>query len=69
MTDDQPIYAILVSESGVPYATSVDDILYLYRETPLRERLLKAGVPYGRQPPTVKECARLLARKLGLTED
>jgi len=69
MTDDQPIYAILVAETGVPYATSVEDILYLYRPTLLRDRLVMAGVPYGRQPPTAKECARLLARKLGLSQN
>lgn len=60
------VFAILVSENGTPYVTSVEDILYIYRKSLLRDALERHGVPYGRQPVTGRECVGLLAVKMGL---
>lgn len=62
----EQVFAILVSENGTPYVTSVEDILYVYRKSLMRDALERYGVPYGRQPASARECVRLLAKRMGL---
>lgn len=60
-----PITLVMVVEGRV-VTTTLDDLFYRYQPTLLRQALEANGVPLNCQPPSVRECVKLLARRLGL---
>lgn len=60
-----PVMVVMVVEGRV-VTTDLDDLFYRYRPSLLRGALERYGVPYGRQPPSARECVKLLAKRMGL---